>query len=288
MIEVPFAFAFTSGMIAAVNPCGFAMLPAYLSFFVGSEADDTAPLERSLLRAVKVGLVMTVGFIVVFGITGLIASAGLRSAQNAFNVWAARGTIVIGLALAVLGVAMLFFGYKPNIRIPRLDRGGSTDGIGSMFLFGISYAIVSLSCAVPIFLSLVFVTNEANLASSIVGFAVYASGMGALITVLTLGMAVGRQGLVRRMRQLMPYVDRVTGAVVLAAGLWVAANRWVFLRDRTANPELFARGDRVSGNVSTWIEDFGTARIGLIAAVLVIGVVGLVAWRQRQPTDTVV
>jgi cytochrome c biogenesis protein CcdA len=39
-LDVPFAYAFTLGMVATVNPCGFPMLPAYLSFFIG--ADDTA------------------------------------------------------------------------------------------------------------------------------------------------------------------------------------------------------------------------------------------------------
>ena len=31
-------YAFGAGMVAAVNPCGFAMLPVYLSLYLG--ADD--------------------------------------------------------------------------------------------------------------------------------------------------------------------------------------------------------------------------------------------------------
>jgi len=34
------ALAFTTGMLATVNPCGFAMLPAYLSYFLGVESAD--------------------------------------------------------------------------------------------------------------------------------------------------------------------------------------------------------------------------------------------------------
>ena len=37
MIDGAFAYAFTAGMVATVNPCGFAMLPAYLSYFLGIE-----------------------------------------------------------------------------------------------------------------------------------------------------------------------------------------------------------------------------------------------------------
>ena len=38
MIRGHLALAFSAGMIATVNPCGFAMLPAYLSYFLGLEA----------------------------------------------------------------------------------------------------------------------------------------------------------------------------------------------------------------------------------------------------------
>ena len=61
MIDAPFALAFTAGMVATVNPCGFAMLPAYLSYFLGLEssgadgdlgsADPTAGVGRALLVA---------------------------------------------------------------------------------------------------------------------------------------------------------------------------------------------------------------------------------------------
>ena len=48
MIDAPFALALTAGMVATVNPCGFAMLPAYLAYFVGAEdaADDDEDAER--------------------------------------------------------------------------------------------------------------------------------------------------------------------------------------------------------------------------------------------------
>ena len=34
-----YAFALAAGMAATVNPCGFALLPAYLSTFVGLDHD---------------------------------------------------------------------------------------------------------------------------------------------------------------------------------------------------------------------------------------------------------
>ena len=37
VIDAPLAIAFGAGMLATVNPCGFAMLPAYLGYFLGLE-----------------------------------------------------------------------------------------------------------------------------------------------------------------------------------------------------------------------------------------------------------
>src|SRR5690606_41075221 len=56
-------------------------------------------------------------------------------------------SIVIGLALAVLGLAMLA-GYEPSVRLPRLDRGGRERTVRSMFVFGVSYAITSIGCKI--------------------------------------------------------------------------------------------------------------------------------------------
>ena len=56
MIDAPLALAFTAGMVATVNPCGFAMLPAYLSFFLGLEGDDDDAPQATLGQAGRVAL----------------------------------------------------------------------------------------------------------------------------------------------------------------------------------------------------------------------------------------
>ncbi len=73
---LPFGLAFGAGMVAAVNPCGFAMLPAYLSLYLGTEEEGFS--ERSatnrLLRALVVGSLVSSGFVVLFGASGLEAA----------------------------------------------------------------------------------------------------------------------------------------------------------------------------------------------------------------------
>ena len=53
----PLGFAFATGMASAVNPCGFAMLPAYIGLYLGSndEKGGSTPLAQRLGRALLVG-----------------------------------------------------------------------------------------------------------------------------------------------------------------------------------------------------------------------------------------
>lgn len=89
MIEAPFALAFTAGLVATVNPCGFAMLPAYRGYFLGTTDDETdsgtaTPVGRGLV----IGAIVSSGFLVVFGVAGLLVTLGLRSLISAIP-WAA-------------------------------------------------------------------------------------------------------------------------------------------------------------------------------------------------------
>ena len=66
-----FAWPFGLGIFAAFNPCGFAMLPAYLSYFLGIESKENDQRRlTTVARGLIVGLIMTMGFIAVFGTFG--------------------------------------------------------------------------------------------------------------------------------------------------------------------------------------------------------------------------
>ena len=89
-------------------------------------------------------------------------------------------------------------------------------------LFGVSYALASLSCTLPIFLALV----SSSLATGGVAFAlgqfvVYALGMTFVILVLTLSLALFKGAMVGGMRRLVQYAQPVSAALVLLAGGYI-------------------------------------------------------------------
>ncbi|MET0158949.1 MAG: cytochrome c biogenesis protein CcdA, partial [Acidimicrobiales bacterium] len=130
MIDAPLALAFTAGMVATVNPCGFAMLPAYLTFFLGLDAGAADEDARAgVARALAVGAVVTLGFVAVFTTIGaMIAHLSL-----AIDEWFPWMTIVVGLAVLSLGIALLG-GFELRLALPHLERGGRERTLPSMFV----------------------------------------------------------------------------------------------------------------------------------------------------------
>ena len=82
-------YAFGAGMISAVNPRGFAMLPAYLSLYPGAREDSFAkrsPVVR-MLRALLVDSTVSLGFILFFGSAGVVISAGATCSLRRCPRW---------------------------------------------------------------------------------------------------------------------------------------------------------------------------------------------------------
>ncbi len=280
------AYYLTLGMVATVNPCGFAMLPAYLSFFLGLDDDGGPGVARaSVARAVRVGAAVSAGFLAVFALAGLaVELTPLPVYENA--PWI---SIVIGLALLGLGIAMLV-GYEPRVALPRLDRGGRERTVASMFVFGVSYAIASIGCTLPLFLGAVAgtITRESVL-DGIIAFGIYALGMTLVLLALTVTMALARTSLVRFLRRAQPYIPRMAGGLVALAGAYVAWYGWLEIRTTRAEPgELPSSSitDRVAGwssDITGWVERVGSVRLALVVVLLLVAVgAGLRYARERR------
>lgn len=224
VLNGPFALALTAGMAATVNPCGFALLPAYLGAFVGLKEDRNR--AAALGRALAVAAVLTAGFVTVFGLFGIVLSPVLGEIQR----YAPWFTIVFGIALVGLGVFLLL-GHELVVRIPKLQRGGADGTLASMYLFGVSYAVASLSCAIPNFLLVTSgAANADNFVSRFLTFVIYGVGMGVIVGVLTIAVALARSGVVARFRSLLPKMNRIAGVLLVVAGAYVAYYGWYELR----------------------------------------------------------
>lgn len=262
MIDAPLALAFASGMVAAVNPCGFAMLPAYVSFFLGTEEERVPGRAESVARAIPVALAVSLGFLAVFGTVGI----ALRPVSSTVQEYAPWATIAIGVAVAVFGIFMLR-GVELTARIPTLNRGGRTKGLGSMFLYGVSYAIASLTCTIGIFIgTIVNAFSRTNFISGVSVLVVYAAGMGLVITALTVAIALARDSVVQVLRSGMRHANRLAGALMVVVGAYVAWYGVFSLRVRNDPGTAGGPADvveRWSAEASAFIDRVGATTLGL-------------------------
>ncbi|MBI4884637.1 MAG: cytochrome c biogenesis protein CcdA [Actinobacteria bacterium] len=281
MFDGPYALAIAAGMAATVNPCGFALLPAYLSAFLGIE--HRAGGANAVARALAVSGALTAGFVVVFGAFGLIITPLALSIEDKLP-WV---TVVIGVGLVALGIALLA-GRQPTLKIPKLQRGGSDGTLPSMFLFGISYATASLSCTIGPFLAITTTTFRSS--SFVAGSAVflaYALGMGIVIGVLTVALSLARATVVQRFRNALPKINRFAGGLIVIAGVYVAYYGWYEIRVLNGNTDdpIIDRAIRIQSWLTNHIIPDDPAQTALIAVVVLTAAAVAAAVFRRRTTS---
>ncbi|MEV0199808.1 cytochrome c biogenesis protein CcdA [Nonomuraea sp. NPDC050691] len=280
MNDLPLALALTAGTVAAFNPCGFAMLPAYLTLLLN---DEEGARRGTVGRALMLAAAMTAGFVTVFGLFGIVATA-LAVSVGGHLPWASLG---IGVVLVGLGLWLLS-GRELLLRLPGLSTGRPTASPLSLYGYGLSYALASLSCTVGPFL---VVTSASLSGSGLLGgaaaFATYALGMGLVIAVLSLAVAFARAAVVARLRRLLPYVSRASGALLTLAGLYVVYYGWYELRvlaGGAADDPIVSTATRVQAVIARWLAELGTGWIVGALAVLVMVALALRLTRRRDRT----
>ena len=217
-------YAFGAGMVSAVNPCGFAMLPAYLSLFLGAE--DLQFQQRSwfyrLGKAFGITAVVTAGFGLLFGLIGILVSVG-GVYLTGIMPWI---SVIIGAILVLLGIWLLLGNhliFDTFLRIGTQIGDPRTISIRGFFLFGIAYGMTSMSCTLPVFLVVVgsSLTSD-NVMTGLLQFFWYMLGAGTVLLILTLGMAFLKgKTVVGTMKRFAPFVHTISALLLIGAGLYI-------------------------------------------------------------------
>ena len=219
----PFGLAFGAGMVTAVSPCGIAMLPAYVSLYMGAEKEDfrqQSPLRRGA-RAGLLIVVVTVGFVVLFAVIGFILFLGGEFVIKIIP-WV---VVLIGVGLILLGIWLLIGGYLYFAIFSRLAsriQGMGGPGVVSFLVFGIAYGIAALSCTLPVFLMVVgSALALEGFTAGLLQFVLFALGMSFIIAIITLSTVFFKEAVYRWLHWLVPVVARFSGLLLVFAGGYI-------------------------------------------------------------------
>lgn len=214
---MPIALALIAGGFATLNPCGFALLPALLSFYVGAEEEDLPRAPTRALQGVFVGVLVSTGFLAVFAVVGLPISLGATQITRAIP-WAG---IVLGVLMALVGLATVA-GRHLSFSISHPFTARRERRPRTMLLFGVGYGIASLGCTLPVFLALIGASLATRgPAAGLVVFGAYAFGMATVLMALAIGAALLRNGVARALKRLLPYMNRIAGGLLLLVGAYL-------------------------------------------------------------------
>lgn len=278
--------ALTAGMVAAINPCGFSLLPAYVGSFVSGDHADGS-LDRRLLRAVWSATAVTVGFVVVFVLLGFALSSVADRIRGQLP-WI---TMAIGAVLALAGIAVIGGRRLPMPKVGLRAARGS--GPAAMVTYGAVYALASLSCTIGPFLAITTAALNQSLTGGLLAYVAYGLGMGVIILAIAASAALARPRPVAHLRQLSRYASRAGGLLMVLSGayaMWYARWELSVYRGDLGSDLVIDTGERWRLNVITFIEDVGAVRLSavvLATVALTIGISQIVADRRSAAATDV-
>jgi cytochrome c biogenesis protein CcdA len=277
---------FAAGLVAAVNPCGFAMLPAYLLLVVrGEQNSKRSSLLGGVGRALGATAGMALGFFTVFGVFGALTISAATTVQR----YLPYATVVIGVVLVALGIWLLsgreLTVLTPRPLGPRWAPKQQGSRIVGMYGYGISYAIASLSCTIGPFLAVTAAgLRSGSIVTGVSIYLAYVAGLTLVVGVLAVAAATASSALADRLRRILPFINRIGGALLVLVGLYVGYYGLYELRllNTAADPQdaVITAAGRLQGELAGWVHQHGVwpwivALSALVAAALVS------AWHRR-------
>lgn len=220
--EVWWVYAFALGAVAAFNPCGFALLPAYLGLYLRDDLTQTA-LGARVSRSVAVAVVVGASFTALFGAVGAVFSLGSSFIVRSLP-WIGLG---IGVVLVLIGGLVLsgrpVASSLPDRLAARVGRRAGAPDVRGYAAFGLAYGAASLGCTLPLFLALMgTVTATSRLyGAAVIAFVLYGAGMAVTLGLLTILAGVVSFGILQRVRGFVRIVTTLSAALLLLSGAYV-------------------------------------------------------------------
>jgi cytochrome c-type biogenesis protein len=199
--------AFAAGILSFLSPCVLPLVPSYLAYVGGGSANRATAMRNSVL--------FVLGFSLVFIALGASASLiGNLLLDNRSWLIRVGGLLVLAFGLMLLKVIRLPFLYRS---MKTEYRGDTSTPLGAT-LMGMSFAIGWTPCVGPVLGAILTLAGASGTLSQGTGLlAVYALGLAIPFLLAALGLEAFTR-FSKRFSRFLPWVERVSGAILVAAG----------------------------------------------------------------------
>lgn len=204
-----YLISFFEGILTFISPCLLPMLPVYVSYFAGGEANSRKTLKNAL------GFIL--GFTVLFTAMGALAGtvgSFLNKYQTAVNI--VSGLIVVFFGLNFMGVIKLNL-FKGSARMQTGELG-----FFSSVLFGVVFSVGWTPC-VGAFLgsALMLASQQGHVGEGTLMLLVYSLGLGIpfLLSAVLLDQLKGAFNFIKRNYAL---INRICGGLLILIGILMA------------------------------------------------------------------
>lgn len=272
-IEGNFAYSFVLGVLAAVNPCGFVLLPTYLIFFLGTREEPNLATGERLRRALIVSSGISIGFLAIFFVIGVIS--------RLFTQWIELNAKYASLAIGVVllsGGARMLTGWTPKFASPQMN-GVQSKTFRATIIYGLAYAVASIGCTIGFLTTAVFGSIALNgFVSGVLSILLYGLGMAMLVTALTVSLAFAKTGLVTVIKNKLHIVQRLGAIFVTLTGIYLVFY-WYAAISETRSTKFVARIERWQTRVASFLQQQGAFRLAFVLTLVLI--VALVVSRRK-------
>jgi cytochrome c biogenesis protein CcdA len=272
-IEGNFAYSFILGVLAAVNPCGFVLLPTYLVFFLGTREETELATSERMRRALVVSSGISIGFLTIFFVIGVIS--------RLFTQWielnAKYASLAIGIVL-VIGGARMLSGWTPKFAMPQIG-GVQTKTFRATVIYGVAYAVASIGCTIGFLTTAVFGSIALHgFISGVFSILLYGLGMAMLVTALTVSLAFAKTGIVTVIKNRLHIIQRLGAILVTLTGIYLVFY-WYAAISEEKSTSFVTRIERWQTSVASFLQQQGAYRLAIVLTLIVA--VAIVASRRK-------
>ena len=202
-----FGLAFTAGILAVLSPCALPLLPSYVIYYLNQKT------RGSIVNVFLFSFLTMIGFLSVFTLIGLFPSIAVSFLEVNSKIMQS----FIGILLIFVG---LLYGFTDLFNfIPRLSVTPSkSSGFISYFIYGVGYALASMSCSLPVFLLILGRSITANLIENVFLLLFYGLGVGSVLFFLTIAVYFSKDLLLSKILDSLPLIRKISAIILILSG----------------------------------------------------------------------